>query len=295
MLAAMAPGLFVVLWSTGFIGAKYGLPYAEPFTFLAIRMVFACLLLLGIARAMRARFPAAGWDWAHISVSGLLLHAGYLGGVFYAIDHGLPAGLASLIVGLQPILTAVLAQSMLREYVAPRQWAGLVLGFVGVGLVVEEKATAALQVSIQRGAFVAIGVALLATTFGTLYQKRFVRTVDLAAGATIQYLAAGVVFGALSLAFETREVEWNPRFIFALAWLVLVLSVGAILLLLRLIREHSVSRISSLLYLVPPMTAIQAYLFFDERLGVIALAGMVAVVAGVILVVRQPRTSPGPR
>lgn len=288
-LGVLAPGLFVLLWSTGFIGAKEGLPYAEPFTFLALRMVIACVLLAVLSGLRRARFPRTVADLGHTAVAGLLLHAGYLGGVFYAIDHGMPAGLSSLIVGLQPILTAVLAQPMLRERVSPRQWGGLALGFAGVGLVVEERVGAALDHPIERGAFVAVGIALLSTTAGTLYQKRFARQIDLTAGAAIQYAAATLVLGGLAVSFETMAIDWTPRFVFALAWLVLVLSLGAILLLLRLIREHSVSRISSLLYLVPPMTALEAYLIFDERLGLVALLGMLLVVLGVFAVLRETR------
>jgi len=287
-LSIVAPLLFVVLWSTGFIGAKFGLPYAEPFTFLFIRMVLACALLLLVTRITRSTFPRHVADYRHISVSGLLIHAGYLGGVFFAIDHGMPAGLSSLIVGLQPILTAVLAQAMLREKVTSRQWAGLLLGFLGVALVVEEKISAALDHPIRRVAFAGVAFGLVATTAGTLYQKRFVRTVDLAAGATIQYAASAIVLGLLAFQFETMEIDWTPRFVFALGWLVFVLSFGAILLLLRLIREHSVSRISSLLYLVPPLTAIEAYFIFGEKFGLVALVGMALVVLGVALVIRRP-------
>lgn len=289
-IGGVAPALFVLLWSTGFIGAKEGLPYAEPFTFLFLRMVVACVLLAGVSTARRASWPRTLPDIGHTAVAGLLLHAGYLGGVFYAIDHGMPAGLSSLIVGLQPVLTAVLAQRMLGERVSPRQWGGLALGFAGVGLVVEERVGAALGHPIERGAFVAVGVALLAATGGALYQKRYVRRTDLTAGAAIQYAAAAVALGLLAASFESMAIEWTPRFVFALAWLVLVLSLGAILLLLRLIREHSVSRISSLLYLVPPMTALEAYLLFDERLGAVALAGMFLVAVGVIAVLRGTRT-----
>lgn len=285
-LGAIAPGLFVLFWSTGFIGAKYGLPYAEPFTFLFVRMVIACVLMFAVAKTAGASFPRTRADYAHLSVSGLLIHAGYLGGVFFAISRGMPAGLSALIVGLQPILTAVFAQAMLREQVTRRQWVGLLLGFAGVALVVEEKVTAALDTPIERAAFIAIGISLLSTTAGTLYQKRFNRTVDLTASATIQYAAAAIAFGIAARSFETMEIEWTARFVFALGWLVLVLSFGAVLLLLRLIRENSVSRISSLLYLVPPMTAIEAYLLFGEKFGIVAIGGMVLVAVAVAMVVR---------
>ncbi len=292
MLTAIAPWLFVALWSTGFVGAKYGLPYAGPFTFLFVRMQLAWLLLAGLAIAGRATWPRSPRTAAHLAVAGILLHTGYLGGVFFAISRGMPAGLASLIVGLQPVLTAVGARVLLRESVAGRQWLGLLLGFVGVALVVWEQARAAGDASIAPAAFAAIVVALLATTGGTLYQKRFGDGADLRAAAAIQYLAAGAVLAPLAVG-EGLRVTWTLPFILAMAWLLLALSLGAMLLLLALIRQHAVSRVASLLYLVPPATALEAYLLFGERLGPPALAGMVVVAIGVALVVRQPRTVAG--
>ncbi len=290
-LGELAPWLFVLLWSTGFIGAKYGLPYIEPFTFLFIRWIIACTLLFAISLAVKASYPRCVKEYRHVAMSGVLIHTGYLGGVFFALDRGMPASLSSLIVGLQPILAAVLAQVLLRESVTSRQWLGLLIGFAGVGLVVEEKLNAALDQPIERAAFVAIAIGLISTTVGTLYQKRFVPTGDLTASATIQYLASGIVIGIAAFSFETMEVDWTWRFGFALGWQVIVLSVGAVLLLLGLIRAHSVSRISSLMYLVPPLTAIEAYFVFDERFGAVALAGMACVVAGVAMVMRRPASS----
>ncbi|CAA9574330.1 MAG: Permease of the drug/metabolite transporter (DMT) superfamily [uncultured Thermomicrobiales bacterium] len=291
-LPAFAPWLFVALWSTGFIGAKYGLPDAGPFTFLVVRMQIAWVLLAALALARRATWPRTTGEVAHLAVAGLLLHAGYLGGVFFAISRGLPAGLASLIVGLQPVLTAVGARTLLRERVAGRQWLGLGLGFGGVSLVVGEQARATGERPIAAAAFAAIAVALVSTTAGTLYQKRFGGPADLSAGAAVQYLAAGAALAPLAAA-EGWRIAWSGRFLFALAWLVLVLSLGATLLLLALIRQHAVSRVAGLLYLVPPATAIEAYLLFGERLGAPALAGMVVVAAGVALVVRQPKGDAG--
>jgi drug/metabolite transporter (DMT)-like permease len=290
-LTAAAPWLFVLLWSTGFIGAKYGLPSAGPFTFLTLRLHIAWILLAGIALVRRARWPRRRREIGHIVVAGLLLHAGYLGGVFFAIAHGLPAGLASLIVGLQPILTAVGAQGLLREQIAPRQWLGLLLGFVGVTLVVGEQARAAADGSIGAAALGAIAVALLATTVATLYQKRFGGEGDLTAAAAIQYAAAGAALTPLAVA-EGLHIDWSLPFILALAWLVLALSLGAVLLLLALIRQHAVSRVTGLLYLVPPATAIEAYVLFGERLSAGALIGMVVVVTGVALVIRRPENGP---
>ena len=290
MLPVAAPWVFVTLWSTGFIGAKYGLPDAGPFTFLALRMQIAWVLLAGLAVVRRATLPVPR-QIAHQAVAGLLLQAGYLGGVFAAIDRGMPAGLASLIVGLQPVLTAAGAQALLRERVTGRQWLGLALGLVGVALVVGERAVATGERPLGGVAFVAVAVALLSTTAGTLYQKRFGGGADLTVAAAIQYVAAGFVLLPLALE-EGPELAWTLPFALALAWSVLALSVGAMLLLLALIRQHAVSRVAGLLYLVPPATAIEAYLLFGERLGPLALGGMVAVVAAVALVVRQPGRAP---
>ena len=287
LLPAVAPWLFVALWSTGFVGAKYCLPYAGPFTFLFVRMQLAWVLLAGLAVAGRAIWPRRPREVAHLAVAGLLLHAGYLGGVFFAIDRGMPAGLASLIVGLQPVLTAVGARTLLRERIAWRQWLGLLLGFFGVALVVGEQARGAREQLISPSAFAAIVVALLATTAGTLYQKRFGGGADLTATAAIQYFAAGALLVPLAVA-EGLRIDWTLPFVLAMAWLLLALSLGAMLLLLALIRRHAVSRVASLLYLVPPATALEAYLLFGERLGPPALVGMVVAASGVALVVRQP-------
>lgn len=287
-LATLAPLLFVLLWSTGFVGAKLGLPYAEPFTFLWVRMVIVVGLLTALAAVLRSPWPR-GWVLnLHIGVSGLLLHAGYLGGVFFAIRGGLPAGLAALIVGLQPILTAVLAQFLLRERVSGVQWAGLLLGFVGVGLVVGEKALSARLLSIEPSAFVAIVLALFSTTLGTLYQKRFAVQMPLVGGTVVQYIAASAGLFVMSLLFrETMHIQWTLQFTLAMAWLVLVLSIGAILLLMYLIRHNSASTVASLFYLVPPATALEAYFLFGERLGGWALLGMGLAAVGVAMVVRR--------
>lgn len=286
VFAAVAPWIFVLLWSTGFIGARYGLPYIEPFTFLLIRFIIAVTLLTTLALILRVPWPRRE-QLGHIAVVGLLLHGGYLGGVFYAIDHGMSAGLASLIVSLQPILTAVIAQITLREAVIPRQWFGLALGFIGAGLVLGEKmlATGTGGVAITWVTLTAVLIALLSTTGGTLYQKRHGGSMPLITGTTVQYLAAGLVMLVGSFLFEEREIIWVPEFLFALGWLVLVLSLGAILLLMILIRLNSSARVSSLFYLVPPATAIEAFFVFGERLGPMALGGLVLASLGVALVV----------
>ncbi|MBX0328031.1 EamA family transporter [Oscillochloris sp. ZM17-4] len=286
VFAAAAPWIFVLLWSTGFIGARFGLPYIEPFTFLLIRFLIAAGLLAAISLALRAPWPRPA-QLGHIAVVGLLLHAGYLGGVFFAIDHGMSAGVSSLIVSLQPILTAVIAQLALREPVAGRQWIGLVLGFAGAGMVLAEKmlAPGAAGTGITGATLAAALIALLSTTSGTLYQKRYGGGMPLTTGTCIQYLAAAVVMLAGSFVFEQRAITWAPQLFFAMGWLVFVLSLGAILLLMTLIRVSSAARVSSLFYLVPPATAFEAYLIFGERFGPLALGGLALASLGVALVV----------
>jgi drug/metabolite transporter (DMT)-like permease len=292
-LAAFAPWLFVLLWSTGFIGARYGLPYIEPFTFLAIRFAIATALLAAIALALRSPWPTTPAQFGKIAVTGLLLHGGYLGGVFFAVDRGMSAGLSALIVSMQPVLTAVLAQRLLGEGVTGRQWAGLLLGLVGVALVVSEQVLAVTDVpTVTLVSFGACIVALLSTTAGTLYQKRFGAGMPLLSGTALQYVAALALMTPLSLLVETRQIDWTPQLFFAMGWLVLVLSLGAILLLMLLLRLNSASRVASLFYLVPPVTAVQAYLIFGERLGPLALLGLVVASLGVALVVKAPPPSP---
>lgn len=289
--AAVAPLVFVFFWSTGFIGAKYGLPYAEPFTYMAIRMALSVIAMVGLAMVFRSPWPTQWSQVAHAAVTGLLMHGLYLGGVFFAISRGMPAGLSSLVVGLQPILVAIIAQRALRERVRVRQWMGLALGFAGVALVVTERMreNGGLHGDVAIAADIAIVLALLGTTIGTVYQKRFGQRIPLIPGTAIQYGANTVAMLTLALLTETMEVDWTPRFIGAMAWQVIVLSVISVSLLMILIRQNSVSRVSSYLYLVPPLTAIEAYFIFDERLSALALVGMAIVVAGVYLVVKQQR------
>ncbi|GHE20648.1 DMT family transporter [Halomonas urumqiensis] len=289
-LAAM-PLLFVALWSTGFIGAKFGLPYAEPFTFLFIRFVCTLALLIPLAHWLSDGWPKGARLWAHIGISGLLVHAAYLGGVFYGIHLGMPAGLASLLVGLQPLLTAALAGPLLAERLTARQWAGLLLGLAGVSLVLGGKLDPGdgLFQGFGLGALASVTIALLGISGGTLYQKRYCTGMPLLSGTVVQYLAAGVVLGIGALLFEQRRVEWTLTFALTLGWLVLVLSIAAILLLMALIKRGEASRVASLFYLVPPVTALQAWWLFDERLPMASLAGMAIAIAGVVLVVKGKR------
>ena len=281
---AATPALFVLLWSSGFIGAKFGLPYAEPFTFLLIRFLLVVALMLPVALWMQAPWPNSPTVVAHIAVAGLLIHAGYLAGVFGAIHLGVPAGIVALIAGLQPIIAAVAAGPLLGEKVTTRQWLGLALGFAGVVMVISGKT--ALQWGNTSGTALAF-LALASFTAGTLYQKRFCSHLDLRSGSVIQFGSSALVLAPLAYFLETMQVVWSGEFIFALAWLTLVLSLGAISLLYLMIRHGEAARVSSLFYLTPPVTAIIAYFVFGEKLGLAALAGMALSVLGVALVVRK--------
>lgn len=287
---AATPALFVFLWSTGFIGAKYGVPYAEPFTFLAIRMALASGLLLLLALAMRAPWPNAR-SAGHTAVAGLLVHGFYLGGVFYAVLLKVPLGQVALIVGLQPVLTAFLAGPLFGEQLGRWQWLGIALGFLGVVLVVSAKHGLSLSngtgSEVASLAGIACCVAALAgITAGTLYQKRFCTDLDIRTSGVIQFAATGVAFWLGALAIETRVVVWSGQFIFALAWLTLVLSLGAITLLYVLIRNGAAAKVASLFFLTPPVTAVMAFLLFGEVLSLPALLGLVVTATGVALVVR---------
>ena len=280
----LLPGLFVLLWSTGFIGTKMGLVDAEPFTFLLLRFSSACLLLLGIALVLRRPWPINSRHALHIMIAGVLLQGGYLGGVFSAIHLGLPAGLTALIVGMQPLLTGLLSARLLGERIGMRQWAGLVLGFIGVALVLSGRVSLA--------GFSPLGVtfallALASITCGTLYQKHFCGHMDLWSGSLLQFAASAIVVLPLALAFETMQVNWGGSFLFALGWLVLVLSVGAVSLLHILIRRGAATRVATLFYLTPPTTALMAWAMFGERLTIQAMAGMALAVAGVAMALKR--------
>ena len=274
--------LFVLLWSTGFIGAKYGLPYAEPFTFLLVRFLIVSAMLLGITLVTRAPWPRSWREAFHLAIAGLLIHAIFLSGVFSAMYNGVPAGVTALIVGLQPVLTAIVVRPLLGEEVTLRQWSGLVLGVIGVALVVQNKLSFNVN---EFGGFAWSIAALIGITAGTLYQKKFCSMMDLRSGTVIQYAAATAAVFVLAPLFESMKIEWTGEFIFALGWLSLVLSVGAITLLYVLIRRGKASSVASLFYLVPPCTAAIAYLVFGETLGMTAVVGMALAVAGVAVVV----------
>lgn len=284
LAARAAPALFVLLWSTGFIFAKLGLPYAEPFTFLTWRFAIVAGLMLAVALATGAPWPRDLRMFGHIAVVGVLMHGFYLGGTFAAIGAGVSAGVAALIVGLQPLLTATVVGPLLGERVSLLQWSGLALGFAGVALVLWNK------LGLGEAPLWGYGfsfLALLGITAATLYQKRFCSTMDWRSGGAIQYAAATFAMLPPMLLFETGEVRWTAEFVFAIVWLVVMLSFGAITLLNWLIRRGAAAKIASLFYLVPPVVAIESYLIFDEVLRPAALLGMALTAIGVALVIRR--------
>ena len=283
-----APIVFVLLWSSGFVGARYGLPYIEPMTFLAVRMVFVVLLMGAIALATGARWPR-GAEIGHSVVAGSLVHGLYLGGVFIAISQGVPAGISALIPGLQPILTSTIANRFMGEKVTRLQWFGLGLGLVGVLMVLHDRRMVA-EGSVF--GWIASFASLIGITLGALYQKRYCGAIDWRTGNTVQYVGASVLFGVAAFAFETRVIHWTGELIFALAWLIFVLSIAAVALMYWLIRRSAATGFSSLFYLVPAVTALLAYLLFGEKLDALSIAGMVVCAAGVVLVNRGARLQP---
>lgn len=282
LLAAM-PAVFVLIWSTGFVVARYGMPHAPPLGFLAVRYALS-VLAFGVWIALaRAAWPVGRAQWGHLAVSGVLMHAGYLGGVWAAVKLGLGAGTVALIVGLQPVLTAVwLSATGGAREIAARQWLGLLLGLGGLLLVVGHK----LGVGEVSGANFALAVfALLSITAGTLYQKRFVQPCDVRTANAVQLAAALVVTAPLAV-LEAGAWQMHPELVGAMAWSVLVLTLGGSSMLYLLIQRGAAAKVTSLLYLVPPCTAVLAWGLFGEALSAQVLAGIAVTAVGVALVVR---------
>ena len=279
---AGAPALFVLLWSTGFIGARFGLPYIEPLTFLAVRMLFVVAIIGVIALVANTRWPS-GAEVGHSLMAGAMVHGLYLGGVFTAISQGVPAGISALIPGLQPILTSTIANRFMGEPVTSTQWVGLALGLGGVVLVLHNHEMVAAGSVIG---WLASFVSLIGITLGTLYQKRYCGGIDWRAGNLVQYIGAGTLFWFGAFGFETRVINWSGELIFAMSWLVIVLSIGAVGLMYWLIRRSAATGFASLFYLVPAVTALLAFILFGERLDALSIAGMVVCAVGVLLVNR---------
>lgn len=279
------PVLFVLLWATGFIGARYAMPWAEPFTFLTARFAITIAILLVIAIALGSA-KLTRRQAMHAAFAGSLIHGTYLGGVFWAIAQGLPAGMTALIIGLQPLITAVMAGAALGEKILPRHWAGLGIGFVGILIVLGPKIGEAVG-GVTAVTFTTVVFSAIAISAGTVWQKRFVAQADLVTVTIWQYVGATILMGLASLAFETRTVTMTDELVFAMAWLVLVLSIGAIFLLMWMIRVGEMSKVSSLFYLVPAVTAVIAWVLFDETLTAVQIAGMLVTTVGVGMATRR--------
>ena len=282
-LVLAMPAVFVLIWSTGFIVARYGMPYAPPMKFLSFRYFFSVSCFAVWALAARAVWPSGRQQLMHLAVTGMLMHAGYLGGVWAAVKLGMGAGLTALLVGLQPVLTAVWISSR-GGSVTSRQWAGLTLGFAGLAMVVWQKL--GLGEINPINFLLALG-ALFSITCGTLYQKRFVKPCDVRTASLVQLCAAFAVTLPLAL-LETESIRWEPQLIGAMAWSVLALTLGGSSLLYLLIQRGAATAVTSLLYLVPPCTAVMAWMLFGEPLGISTLAGMALTALGVSLVLRSP-------
>jgi drug/metabolite transporter (DMT)-like permease len=285
-----APAMFVFLWSTGWISARAAAPHADPLTFLAVRFTLAGIAMLALCLAFRAHWPGTSRARIHAIVSGILLHAAYLGPVWWAVAQGVPAGVSGVIAGAQPLLTALFAPLLLAERISPRQWSGVLLGFVGILLVLAPKILAvdAGQLETIRWALLINGLGMISATVGTFYQKRFIPEGDLRAIASLQYLGAVAVIAPAAWLLEPAlRLDWTWQAIATMAWSVLAISVGAMVMFLWLIRNGAVSRAASLIYLAPPAVIVEAWFLFGETIAPIQIAGVAVTVVGVALAVRR--------
>lgn len=281
------PGVFVLIWSTGFIVARYGMPHAPPMSFLVWRYALSILCFLPWILMAKVAWPKSRQQWLHLGVVGVLMHAGYLGGVWAAVKAGMGSGLSALVVGLQPVLTAIWLSSTGGQ-VTRRQWMGLTLGFTGLVLVVSRKFGAGGPGDTATWLNLSFAVvALFSITIGTLYQKRFVQPCDVRSANTVQLMAALLVTLPLAL-LETESMVWNAELVGAMAWSVLGLTLGGSSLLYLLIQRGAAASVTSLMYLVPPCTAIIAWFLFSEPINAVTIAGTALTALGVSLVVRAP-------
>lgn len=281
LIGRAAPIVFVLLWSTGFIGTKYVLNGAEPLTYLTVRMMLVVAIMAVIVAWVRPAWPDRA-GVGHSIIAGLLVQGLYLAGTVFAVAHKVPVGLSALIPGLQPILTSILASRFLGERVTPLQWGGVALGLAGVLLILHGR-----PMTGEAGwGWFASGVSLITITVGTLYQKRYCGGIDWRAGSFIQQLAAMVLLGTGALGLETNVIHWSAEFVLSVVWLAVVLSIGTVGLLYWLLRRQASSQVASLFYLVPAVTALMAFVLFGEKLDAVAIIGMIACGAAVLLVNR---------
>jgi drug/metabolite transporter (DMT)-like permease len=289
LIVRFMPVLFVLIWSTGWLSAGYAAPYADPLTFLCVRFACAALLLGVLSVMLGAEWPRNRRGWVHALVAGILLHGLYLGGVWWAVRHGLPAGISALIAALQPIMTAAFSPWLVRERISPLRWAGIAVGFFGIALVLAPK-----LIGIAPGTLMLVllpilvnVVGMVAVTVGSFYQKRFQQSGDLRTMTAVQYIGALMVTLPLAFALEPMVIVWNLTIVLVLAWSVIGLSLGGIGLYLLLIRRGEVSRAATLIYLVPPAAAVETYLLLGETLVPVQILGMAITVIGVTLASRQ--------
>jgi drug/metabolite transporter (DMT)-like permease len=290
----MAPLLFVSLWSTGFVAAKYSMHNADPFVFLCLRFTITALVLVPILLLMGGSLPRRIWSYRHDMVTGVLMHCCYLGFVFWAIKSGVPAGITAIIIGVQPILTMALASLYIGEHLGGRKLAGLLIGFAGITVVIIGKYGVTLGLN---GGLDLVGlgmciIGLLSMAFSVFYQKKFCDQSRLLPGTLMQYVAGSLATALFALIFsESWTVDWTPGFALALGWQVFGLSIGAVILLMYIIKNGEAGRVSSMFYLVPPLVVIEAHFLFGETLGMLSIMGMLICIVGVIIVSRSPKTS----
>ena len=289
---AITPLIFVLLWSTGFIGAKYILPYAEPFVFLTIRYFFATLILVALAKIMKESLKISQAAIKQSMIVAVFLHVIYIGGVFYAVSIDISAGITAVIVSLQPILVSLVAIPLLGERLSYRQVFGLALGFIGVFFLLAPKLFEGdLSTGFSTFGIICCVLALLGTTAGYLLQKKGGADIPFLAGTAVQFATSTIIFAIAAVIFEPLTVDITLEFVLALTWIVVALSIGSIFLLFYLLRNDSASSVSSLYYLVPPLAAVQAYYFFDERIKGIGLIGMALAALGTLIVTKNSKTA----
>jgi drug/metabolite transporter (DMT)-like permease len=288
----LTPWIFVALWSTGFVVARYSTNNAGPLSFLTVRMLIAAVLLYVIAKIVKAPKLSRG-SWSTSAIVGTCMHAIYLGGVFIAIKQGLPSGLSALIAGLHPVVTSVAGRIILKEKLRRSQWVGVLLGISGVLVVVVDKVRDGLG-DVTKPALIAMVISVIGMSTGTLVQRARGKDMPLVTGTAAQYVSAGAVLLVASSLFETWEFQINIELLLALLWSVLVLSLSAVMLMMLLISRHSAARVSSLFFLTPALSAIESAILFGERLSPLALMALVVALTGVWLTMRNPVVAPSP-
>ena len=290
LLLRFAPLLFVSLWSTGFIAAKYSMQNADPFVFLCLRFSITAIALLPILIVLGAALPRRLWAFRHDMVTGVLLHCGYLGYLFWPIKNGVPSGIVAIIIGVQPILTMALATLYIGEHLDRRKLSGLLIGFIGISVVIIGKygINLGLAGGLDLLDLLMCLVSLFSIALGVFYQKKFCDQSQLLPGTLMQYVAGSLATAGFALLYgETWAIDWTPTFAIALSWQVLGLSIGAVMLLMYIINNGEAGRVSSMFYLVPPLVVVEAHFLFGETLGPVSIAGMLISVLGVYLV-KQP-------